>query len=268
MCPCPKRDPKTRPEADATPAFPSRRLRRGKLRRGAGLLLLLAILLAGAVATAEPTTEPEAKASEPCAVGATLATGAPDPAIFAREASKDVRAFWCETYDTDGNALRAGVYWEVYPDGATRTRSRYVDSRIEGPVEVFDEAGGLWLRGDLDGGEWSGPLELFHPNGVTWLSARFRSGRLDGPVETRFPDGRVESSTHFQNGHEDGIATSYYPTSAGGGLRSQVRVEVDEIVENPPRPTPAAAEAATEPERDETAHVSAARIESGEPTDR
>lgn len=255
MCPCPKRDPKTSPDDEATPPLPSRRIRRGGRRRGAGLLLLLAGLQAGAAA---------AEASEPCADGATLATGAPDPAIFAREASKDVRAFWCETYDTDGNALRAGAYWEVYPDGTTRAQARYVDSRIEGPVEVFDEEGGLWLRGDLAGGEWTGTLELFHPNGATWLTARFMAGRLEGPVETRFPDGRVESSTHFHEGHEDGVATSYYPTAAGGGLRSQVRVEADEIVENGPRTAPAAtseaveAEAAPEVEHEGTAHVSAA----------
>jgi hypothetical protein len=175
-----------------------------------------------------------AAAPEACAAGETLATGAADPGIFAREASRGVRAFWCETYDTYGNSRRAGPYWELHPDGSTRARARYVDGRIDGPVEIFDEEGNLWLRGELAGGAWTGPLEIFHPNGAQWLSARFEAGRLEGPVETRFPDGGIESSTRFQAGREHGIATSYYPAVAGGGLRSQVRVEADEIVEVAP----------------------------------
>ena len=227
------------------------RQRRQPLRRAAArslaLLLCLAPLCAGPPARAE---EPY-----PCEGGATLATGSPDTAIFSREASQGVRAFWCEAYDVDGNARRAGAYWEIYPDGATRTRARYVDSRIAGPVEVFDEEGGIWLRGELADDTWTGPLEIFHANGAPWLAANFRAGQLDGPVETRYPDGSVESTTYFQNGHEDGIATRYYPASAGGGLRSQVRVEGDEIVENAPRPMPADSEGEVDPSP--IAHVSA-----------
>ena len=222
-------------EPGGAPVRRRQQQRRRPLRRGAvrslALFLCLAPLCAGRPARAE---EPY-----PCEGGATLATGSPDTAIFSREASQGVRAFWCEAYDVDGNARRAGAYWEIYPDGATRTRARYVDSRIAGPVEVFDEEGRIWLRGELADDSWTGPLEIFHANGAPWLVANFRAGQLDGPVETRYPDGSVESTTYFQNGHEDGIASSYYPASAGGGLRSQVRVEGDEIVENAPRPMPA-----------------------------
>lgn len=200
------------------------------------LFTALTLIRVGSADAAGPAAQPAAQEDEasPCVVGATLATGAPDPAIFAREASRGVRAFWCETYDADGNSLRAGAYWELYPDGATRALARYVDSRIEGLVEVFDEDGSLWLRGELAGGQWTGPLEIFHANGSPWLSAHFREGQLDGPVETRFPDGSVESRTRFLGGREDAIATSYYPAQAGGGLRSRVRVEGDEIVETAP----------------------------------
>ncbi len=203
------------------------------------LVVWIAAIFAGRLAPAEELN--------PCEVGATLATGSPDIAIFAREASRGVRAFWCETYDVDGNARRAGGYWEIYPGGATRTLARYVDSRIDGPVEVFDEKGGIWLRGELAGGEWTGALEMFHANGALWLSTLFRAGQLDGPVETWYPDGSVESATRFLNGREDGIATSYYPAIAGGGLRSQVRVVADEIVENAPQPMPAAREGESDP---------------------
>jgi hypothetical protein len=172
--------------------------------------------------------------ASPCKDGETLATGAPDPALFAREASRGVQAFWCETYDADGPPRRAGAYRDVHPDGSTRVLARYVDSRIEGPVEVFDAEGGLWLRGEIQGGDWTGPLEIFHANGARWLSAHFRAGRLDGPVETRFPDGSLESRTLFQDGREDGLATSYYPAQSGGGLRTRVRVEGDQIVDAAP----------------------------------
>lgn len=130
-----------------------------------------------------------------CPEGGTLATGTADASIFAREASRGVAAFWCESYDQDGHAHRAGPYWDHHPDGSLRTRTRYVGERIEGPVEVFDEDGTLWLRGELVGGEWSGAFELFHANGHRWLSAHFREGRLEGPVETWFSDGRLQSTT-------------------------------------------------------------------------
>ena len=197
------------------------------------------MLRAGSVNAAGGAEHAEATIS--CSAGETLATGAADPAVFSREASRGVRAFWCETYDANGTSLRAGPYSELYPDGGTRTLARYVDSRIAGPVEIFDEDGSLWLRGELVGGSWTGSLEIFHANGARWLSAQFQAGQLDGPVETSFPDGSVESRTRFQAGREDGIATSYYPAQAGGGLRSQVRVEADEIVESLPKPTSDAA---------------------------
>lgn len=226
--------------------------RRGALRRRrtaatptalawlAGLALVAGLGLPASLAGAEesaPLTEGGEEA-HPCAAGATLATGRPDPALFAYEASRGVQAFWCETYDAEGIAHRAGAYWDQHPNGSTRVRARYVDSRIDGPVEIFDEEGALWLRGDLAGGAWSGPLELFHANGGRWLAAHFRDGALDGPVETWFPDGSLESQTNFQNGREDGIASSFYPAAVGGGLRSQVRVEGDQIVDRGPASEP------------------------------
>lgn len=208
----------------------------------AGLALLLAASPGAAQDPIRTGAAPDlsASAAAPCAEGETLATGAADPAIFAREASRGVQAFWCETYDREGHATRAGAYWDLHPDGTLRTRARYVASRIEGPVEVLDPDGTLWLRGVIADGEWEGPFELFHPNGERWLSARFRRGRLDGPVETRFPDGSLESRTRFLDGLEDGLATSHYPAEAGGGLRSEIQVEADQIVESrPARPTDA-----------------------------
>ncbi|MEZ4332330.1 MAG: hypothetical protein R3F35_11285 [Myxococcota bacterium] len=130
-----------------------------------------------------------------CAEGETLATGRADASIFAREASQGATAFWCETYDPDGHAHRAGPYWDHHADGSLRTRARYIDGRIEGAVEVYAEDGTLWLRGELVGGEWSGPFELFYANGHRWLSTRFTDGRLDAPVETWFSDGRRQSTT-------------------------------------------------------------------------
>lgn len=213
-------------------------------RRRPSLLLLplgLALGLSGSPAAADPgeavesvEDRVEGEPASVCGEAETLATGTPDPEIFAREASRGVQAFWCETYDADGHARRAGAYWDVHPDGATRVQARYVDSRIEGPVEVFEADGSLWLRGEIQGGDWTGPLEIFHANGARWLSAHFQAGRLDGPVETWFPDGSLESRTLFQDGREDGLATSYYPARAGGGVRTQVRVEGDQIVDAAP----------------------------------
>lgn len=195
----------------------------------------LALLIASATIGAARVG---AETAHPCEATATLATGRPDPALFAYEASRGVQAYWCETYDAEGVAHRAGPYWDLHPNGVTRVRASYVDSRIEGRVEVFDEESRLWLRGELAAGQWNGPLELFHSNGGRWLAAAFRAGALDGPVETWFPDGSLESQTHFQDGREDGIATSYYPAVAGGGLRTEVRVEGDRIVDRGPGKVP------------------------------
>ncbi|MEO2167175.1 MAG: hypothetical protein ABGY42_03470, partial [bacterium] len=58
-----------------------------------------------------------------CESEAVLATGPVDPSLFAAEASKNVRAFWCERYDANGSAMRAGPYWEIYASGRTRTQA-------------------------------------------------------------------------------------------------------------------------------------------------
>jgi len=165
-----------------------------------------------------------------CDPGATLATGRPDTDLFANQASKGVRAFWCERYDENGNATRTGPYWEEYSNGRTRTQASYVDSRLKGPVSILNEDGSLFLRGFLEEGEWSGPLEMFHENGAVWLEAHFDSGHLEGALRTRYPDGALESETHYQAGREDGLARSFYPTAAGGRLKSEAHVEADQLV--------------------------------------
>lgn len=173
---------------------------------------------------------PIAPAAFACEPGATLATGRPDPALFSSEASKGVRAFWCEQYDANGRSARSGPYWETYPNGRTRTKANYVDSRLKGPVAIRHEDGGLFLRGFLEAGEWSGPLEIFHDGGRIWFAAHFESGRLEGTLRTHFPDGALESETRYQAGREDGLARSFYPTAAGGRLKSEAHVEADQLV--------------------------------------
>jgi hypothetical protein len=171
-----------------------------------------------------------ASSSFECEPSATLATGRPDKNLISHEASKGVRAFWCERYGANGTAIRTGPYWETYANGRTRTVAHYVDSRLTGPVSIHNEDGSLFLRGFLDSGEWSGALEMFHQNGAIWLDAHFAAGSLEGDVRTRFPDGALESETRFQAGREDGLARSFYPTTAGGRLKSEAQVEADQLV--------------------------------------
>lgn len=165
-----------------------------------------------------------------CDAESTLATGRPDPDLFASDASRGVRAFWCERYDANGIATRSGPYWETYSNGRTRTQANYVDSRLKGPVSVLNEDGSLFLRGFLDQGEWSGRLEIFHENGAIWFEAHFESGHLEGTLRTHYPDGALESETRYQAGREDGLARSFYPTAAGGRLKSEAHVEADRLV--------------------------------------
>jgi hypothetical protein len=185
---------------------------------------------AAATPVATATTSPAPKSVFACEHGATLATGRPDPDLFASEASKGVRAFWCEQYDENGIATRTGPYWEKYSNGGTRTRANYAESRLRGPVSIQNEDGSLFLRGFLTGGEWSGQLQIFHESGAVWFEAHFDSGRLDGALRTRFPDGALESETRYQAGREDGLARSFYPTAAGGRLKSEAHVEADRLV--------------------------------------
>jgi hypothetical protein len=165
-----------------------------------------------------------------CEPGAILAGGRPDPTIFADDASRGVRASWCERYDRYGVATRTGPYREVYPGGAIRTEARYVDSHLRGPVTIRNEDGGLFLKGFLVDGEWVGELEIFHPNGAVWLETHFDHGVLEGAVRSHYADGALESETRFQHGREDGLARSFYPSTVGGRLKSEAYVEADRIV--------------------------------------
>ena len=190
----------------------------------------LAAADAAGSSTATPAPTAAAKSAFVCDQGATLATGRPDPDLFASEASKDVSAFWCERYDENGIATRTGPYWETYSSGGTRTQANYFKSRLKGPVSIRNEDGSLFLRGFLEEGEWSGQLEIFHESGATWFEAHFDSGHLEGALRTHFPDGALESETRYQAGREDGLARSFYPTAAGGRLKSEAHVEADRLV--------------------------------------
>ena len=165
-----------------------------------------------------------------CGDEATLASGAPDASLLARAASKGIRAFWCERYDSIGVATRLGPYREFYSNGRLRVRGQYIESKLVGPIAIQNEDGTLFLRGFLDRGEWSGAFEIFHETGEVWFEAEFRSGQLEGPLRTHYPDGALESETQYQAGREDGLARSFYPTAAGGRLKSEAHVEADQIV--------------------------------------
>ena len=193
---------------------------------------MISVALAACVLVCEfPLTTRAVTSSEfVCEQGAVLASGRPDPSLFADEASKDVRAHWCELYDSNGTPTRTGPYWETYPNGLTRTRAHYVASRLKGPVSIRNEDGSLFLRGFLEKGEWQGTLEIFHESGEIWFEAHFDSGRLEGTLRTHHPDGALESETRYQAGREDGLARSFYSTAAGGRLKSEAHVEADQLV--------------------------------------
>ena len=168
--------------------------------------------------------------SRACAEGQTLAGGPIDETVFARDASRGVRAEWCERYDALGRAVRVGLYRERYPDGGVRLVARYVDGRLTGPLVAYHEDGAVFLRGELAAGRWRGRLSLHHPNGELFWTGAFEDGRLDGRVELRHPDGGLAAEMRFQNGREDGPARSFYPAARGGGVQSEVHVEADALV--------------------------------------
>ena len=165
-----------------------------------------------------------------CADGAALASGAPDSSLLAREASHGIRAFWCERYDSAGVPIRFGRYQEIYANGQVRVRSQYVDEKLSGPVEIRNDDGALFVRGFLKAGDWNGNFQIFHENGTVWFESLFRQGQLEGPLRTHHSDGGLESETQFQGGREDGLARSFYSSTAGGRLKSEVHVEADQIV--------------------------------------
>lgn len=165
-----------------------------------------------------------------CETDQVEASGPPDPMLFAADASRNVRARWCERYDDWGRSTRSGPYQEIYANGALRVRARYVDSRLDGTVEIRHENGRPFLAGRLREGEWDGPLALFHENGGPWWVGRFQAGRLHGTVRSYYADGAIESEANFQSGREDGLARSFYPRTVGGGIKSETRMEADLLV--------------------------------------
>ena len=159
-----------------------------------------------------------------------LSSGRPDPTLFAPSASVGLRGHWCESYDARGVATRSGRYWEVGTDGRTRTEANYIASRFEGPVTSYHDNGAVFMRGFLAAGEWHGKYELFDEQGALWFEANFQAGRLDGLVRTLHADGNLESEARFKKGREDGLARSFYPSAAGGRLKSEARIEADAFV--------------------------------------
>ncbi len=190
---------------------------------------LATVVLATMAASAGETSAGKA-AGLNCAADATVAGGAPDPSLLAREASKGIRAIWCERYDALGRATRLGPYREFYPNGGLRVRGQYVDSQLAGPIVLLHEDGTVFMRGFLDEGEWTGAFEIFHESGAVWFEAEFEAGKLQGPLRTRYRDGALESETQYQRGREDGLARSFFPTAAGGRLKSEAQVEANRIV--------------------------------------
>ncbi len=165
-----------------------------------------------------------------CRAGETAASGAVDEAIFSRAASRGVRAEWCERYDADGRSERIGAYREHYPGGGLRTEATYEAGRLAGPVVAYHEDGTVFLEGALEGGEWVGPVTLRHTNGRLWWRGAFSEGALSGTVELKHPAGGLAAEMRFQGGREDGEARTFYPLEFGGGVRSNVHVEADELV--------------------------------------
>ncbi len=192
-----------------------------------GLSALLAVAACFLVAP-----EPGAAAAGELVCGREMAlvSGVPDSTLFAIEASAGIRAFWCERYDEFGTATRIGPYREIYSDGQLRVTATYVDSKLAGAVAIRYQDGSLFMRGFLADAEWTGSVEIYHPSGATWFEATFDSGRLEGRLRTRYADGALESETRFQAGYEDGLARSFYSTAAGGRLKSEARIEADQIV--------------------------------------
>lgn len=195
-----------------------------------GLVWLLAWVAVLTAAPAAARAEPAATRAAPCAEGSVLASGAPDPSIFSRHASRGVRAEWCETYDARGRAVRSGPYRERHANGRLRLEARYVAGALDGPILAFDEEGFLFVRGELRGGRWVGTLSLLRPNGTVWLAVRYANGQLEGPVSMQHPDGALAAETRYRAGREHGLARSFYPTAYGGGVLSAVRFERGEPV--------------------------------------
>ncbi len=203
---------------------------------GAAALPRLALVLCAAVipglATAQAADPLHADPAEPlrCPADAVHAFGAPDTELFPDAASRGVRAEWCERYDPMGRSIRTGPYRERYPDGALAVAGHYRRGRLEGPVVAWLEDGRVFLRGHLSEGDWNGTLTLHHPEGPAWLTLTYDGGALEGPVLLRHPDGALAGETRFRADREQGLARSFYPSSHGGGLLSEVRVEDDRIV--------------------------------------
>ncbi len=211
-------DPVARP-TEIQPSRGGRSLASGLFPLGLALWVLVLPALSGA-------DEVAAKAPA-CPSGLTRSSGEPERAVFTKAASVGVLAHWCERYDEWGATTRSGPYWETYSSGSIRLRASYVESRIEGPVLTFYESGGPFLRGTLADGRWTDSFEILHENGTPWLRAAMNEGRLDGLVETFFPGGELESQARFQSGREDGLSRSFFPAAAGGGLKSEARIEGD-----------------------------------------
>jgi len=177
--------------------------------------------LSALASSGDPSALPSDGFDGACPVGAARVSGPPAAELFDPSAPINGRATWCEQYDALGRTTRVGPYTDTYVDGSPRTRARFEDGALDGPVLIRHRDGSDWLRTSFVAGRIDGPYVILRPDGSVWLRAAYRAGRPEGTHTLHDRDGTVAAETRYVDGVEQGTARAWWPN---GVLRSELEI--------------------------------------------
>ena len=89
----------------------------------------------------------------------------------------------------------------------------------DGPYELYQENGQLWVKMTYKDGELDGPIEYYYENGQLLEKMTYKDGERDGPFEHYYENGELMEKGTYKDREkcgewvEDGETVTYPPCS-------------------------------------------------------
>ena len=120
--------------------------------------------------------------------------------------------FKTEVFDKEGNILST----IQTPQG----KGDYIFKSVSGHV---------YLKSQLDGGEYHGQKTFFYPNGQIIERVQKNYGESNGSFKSYYPDGKIKEEGNYVFGKKNGVWKNYFHN---GNLSSKVSYDLDLILDS------------------------------------